>query len=217
MDKKLEVFYKTLLGEFGKWEWWEHKTRFEIILGAILTQNTNWENVKKAIKNLEDNNLLKPENLNKAKTHEIARLIKPAGYFNQKAKKIKSFMEYFEKYGDTDTMKRADKDQLRVELLDVWGIGPETADAILLYALDKPSFVVDAYTKRIFSRMGWVDKTIDYEELRDFFESRMEPDVEKFKELHALIVEHAKKYCKPKPDCAQCPIKDCAFYKKNLT
>lgn len=212
MDRLVEI-YKSLLGSFGPQGWWPAKTRFEVVVGAILTQNTNWKNVETVIRGLEKQHLLRPDALYKLPTGRLAKIIRPAGYYNQKAKKLKIFLGYFKGY-DFDLRKLMKKDgaQLREELLDIWGIGPETADSILLYALDKPVFVVDAYTRRVFSRMGFVDERIGYEGLRSFFENRLEKNLEMFKEFHALIDELAKRHCKSKPECKKCPVKGlCGF------
>lgn len=210
-DKKLLEIYGTLLKSFGPQGWWPAKTRFEVVIGAILTQNTSWTNVEAVIADLESRDLLKPAKLDGIPVEQLARLIKPSGYFNQKAKKLKAFLRYFEGYGlDLESMMREDPLKLREELLGVWGIGPETADAILLYALDKPVFVVDAYTRRVFSRMGFVDKGISYESLRGFFEEGLktaDPKLETYKEFHALIDELAKRHCRPKPLCPGCPAR----------
>lgn len=206
-DRKLLTIYDKLLESYGPQGWWPAKTRFEVIVGAILTQNTSWKNVEAVISDLEERDLIDPKALDGIEVKGLAQLIRKTGYFNQKAKKIRAFLDYFRKYSfDLDTMMRADKDKLRAELLGVWGIGPETADAILLYALDKPVFVVDAYTRRAFSRMGIVDSKISYEDLRAFFEQRLPPDLEFFREFHALIDELAKRECKPKPQCKDCPV-----------
>jgi len=211
-DKKLLKIYTTLFDSFGPQGWWPAKTRFEVIVGAILTQNTNWKNVEKVIAAMQGEGLFEPKKLDKVTLQRLAELIRPAGYFNQKAKKLKAFMNYFEKYNlDVEKMMREDLTTLRDELLSVWGIGPETADAILLYALDKPVFVMDAYTRRVFSRMGFVDEKIGYEDLRGFFESSAwdkteDSRLKTFKEFHALIDELAKRYCKPVPLCEKCPV-----------
>lgn len=216
-DKKLLRIYSILFDSFGPQGWWPAKTRFEVIVGAILTQNTNWKNVETVIKDLERQRLLKPDALDGIPQAKLARIIRPTGYFNQKAKKLKAFMRYFETYDFKEKkMMQEDTSRLRAELLPIWGIGPETADAILLYALDKPVFVVDAYTRRVFSRMGFVSEKINYEDLRSFFEDRLEPDLYLFKEFHALIDELAKRFCRPEPDCAQCPVSDlCSYSKKH--
>ncbi len=207
VSKQLETIYSKLFASFGPQGWWPAKTRFEVIVGAILTQNTNWKNVEAVIAEMEKRGLLRPKTLDLVPLAELAPLLKRSGYFNQKAKKLKAFMKYFEKYGlSVEAMMRGDKDALRRELLGVWGIGPETADAILLYALDKPVFVVDAYTRRVFSRMGFVADGVSYEDLQRFFESRLAPSVPHFKEFHALIDELAKRHCRPRPMCSECPV-----------
>ncbi len=213
-ERKLLQIYRTLMEAFGPQEWWPARTRFEVVLGAILTQNTAWRNVERVIGELEARGLVDAGALDGIDKDELARLIRPAGYFNQKAKKIKAFLDYFRRYGfSLEKMSCESKEKLREELLSVWGVGPETADAILLYALDKPVFVVDAYTRRAFSRMGRVDGKIGYEELRAFFESEADWDraedsrLETFREFHALIDELAKRFCKPDPDCGTCPVR----------
>lgn len=216
-DKKLLKIYATLLDSFGPQGWWPAKTRFGVIVGAILAQNTNWKNVETVIAELEKKGLLKPEKFDKVTLQKLTGLIRPTGYFNQKAKKLKAFMNYFEGYGfDVKKMMREDLPKLRAELLDVWGIGPETADAILLYALDKPVFVVDTYTRRVFSRMGFVNEEITYGDLRAFFESRLSKDLALFKEFHALIDELAKRFCRKEPICEKCPARTlCALGSRN--
>ncbi len=215
-DKKLTKIYTTLFESFGPQGWWPAKTRFEVIVGAILTQNTNWKNVEKVIAGLKKQKLLSPKALDGLSAGELAALIRPAGYYNQKAKKLKAFLDYFEGYDfDPSKLAKEDKDKLRAELLGIWGIGPETADSILLYAFDKPVFVVDAYTQRVFSRMGFIDEKISYDDLRCLFENNMSAGLGIFKEYHALIDELAKRYCKAKPECADCPARGlCGFKSK---
>lgn len=216
--KKLERVYSALYTSFGPQGWWPAKTRFEVIIGAILTQNTNWKNVEKVIAALEKEGLLKPEALEAVPLPKLAKLIRPSGYFNQKAKKLKAFMKYFKQYGfDEMKMMSKDKESLRKELLSIWGIGPETADSILLYALDKDSFVIDAYTRRVFSRMGLVAGDIAYDGLKAFFESCLKPDVKMFKEYHALIDELAKRNCRKIPSCGNCPASGLCKSKGNIT
>lgn len=206
MNKLMQI-YKALLKEYDYQGWWpisgkynpgdhsfpntEHQ-KFEICIGAILTQNTSWLNVEKALKNLAG--LLNPVVMSKVKESVIAKLIVPAGYFNQKAKKIKLFLEFLEEK----------KEITRDNLLEVWGIGPETADSILLYAYKKPKFVIDSYTKRIMSRIGLCSKDVSYDELQNLFESKLKKDYKLFNEYHALLVEHAKQHCMTKPNCMDC-------------
>ena len=206
--KVLFRIYRELYGSFGPQQWWPGETRFEIIVGAILTQNTNWKNVEKAIKNLKAKKLLSPGKLHVLKQHQIARIIKPAGFFNVKAKRLKNFLDFlFDRYGGTfDLMEKKDTWVLRSELLGVNGIGPETADSILLYAFNKPVFVVDAYTKRIFSRHRLVSSSEGYQQLQELFHTHLHRDEGMFNEYHALIVTCAKRFCRSKPDCSSCPL-----------
>ena len=204
----LQEIYKILLKTFGKQEWWPMDGGFvprewEVCIGAILTQNTNWQNVERALENLKRDKITNLERLLEINENKLAGLIRPSGYYNQKAKKLKAFSENVKKKG---SVKNFLKNIKRNELLSMKGIGPETADSILLYAAGKPSFVIDSYTKRIFTRMGIVKKGIDYEELREFFERNLPRDVRIYNEYHALIVEMGKNICKPKPLCGKCPL-----------
>lgn len=207
-NKKLTEIYDILLKRFGPQGWWPAKTRFEVVVGAILTQNTNWKNVEKVIGEMERKGLLEPEGLRKISETELGEIVRPVGYYNQKSKKLKNFLEFlFKEYGGSmDNLAEADEDVLRAQLLDLWGVGEETADAILLYAADKPSFVVDAYTKRVFMRMGMLDGITTYSEIKDFFEENLPKDLELYKEFHALIDELAKNYCLINPGCDLCPV-----------
>lgn len=202
--------YQRLLKHFGEQHWWPAETEFEVIVGAILTQNSNWKNVERAIANLRDYDLLSPERLHSVSEEKLKDLIRPAGYYNAKSRKLKEFVNFlFENYdGDLDEFFGLPAEQLRDQLLSVWGIGNETADSIVLYAADKPSFVIDAYTKRIFSRLGFVKERASYGELKEFFEENLPRSVEIYKEFHALIVELGKNYCKSKPVCDECPIRE---------
>ena len=208
MKDKLLLIYKILLSEFGKQYWWPGETRFEVCIGAILTQNTNWQNVEKAINNLKRKNLLSPYTLEKIDLKKLAAFIKPSGYFNQKSKKIKEFLKWFKKYNYNfeEVMKR-DTFELRKELLNIWGIGEETADSILLYALDKPIFVVDAYTKRLFVRHNFIkEKDAKYKNIQSIFMNNLPLDKNLFNEYHALIVKLGKIYCKKQPLCNKCVL-----------
>jgi endonuclease-3 related protein len=179
------------------------------MVGAILTQNTNWKNVEKAIAGLKQKGLLTPESLASADLRTIESAIRSSGYYRQKAKRLKLFAKWLvEKYdGRLDLLFAAPLSELRQELLSLNGIGPETADSILLYAGDKPVFVIDAYTRRVFGRMGFISENASYCELQRFFESSLPSDVELFKDFHAQIVELGKTYCKKKPLCADCPLR----------
>jgi len=179
------------------------------MLGAILTQNTNWRNVESAINNLKKKNLLKPAQLNRISIGELKSLIRPAGFYNIKSDRVKIFVKYLcEQYkGDIGRVKKRETVSLRNEILGIKGIGPETCDSILLYALEKPVFVVDAYTKRVFSRHNIVDEDATYDEIQSVFEKNLNRDVKLFNEYHALIVQLAKDKCKNrKPVCETCPL-----------
>jgi len=204
----LHNIYRTLYSEFGPQHWWPGDTPFEIAVGAILTQNTNWANVERAIDNLKARGALDPEVLYRMPITRLARLIRPAGYFNVKAKRLKNFITFLvERYeGEMDNMKSIDPVYLREELLGINGIGPETADSILLYALDIPVFVIDAYTRRVLTRHGLASGEESYEELQDLFHKAIEPEKEIYNEFHALFVRLGKEYCKPRPVCDLCPL-----------
>ena len=195
---QLNKIYNILHKTYGKQGWWPVTTdnrQFEIIIGAILTQNTAWKNVEKAIANLRRAKLIDANKILKIKKEKLAQLIQSAGYYNQKAERLKIIAKFY----------LENKNPTREQLLDVKGVGPETADSILLYAYNKPSFVVDAYTKRIFSRLGLI-KTDDYHEVQDFFHANLEKNEKLFNEYHALIVELAKRHCNKKPECGGCPL-----------
>ncbi|MBI4321487.1 MAG: hypothetical protein HY675_23590 [Chloroflexi bacterium] len=184
-----------------------------MIVGAILTQSVTWSNVEKAIANLKAATALDPVALDSLPIDELARLIRPSRFFNAKAGKIKAFLNHLRAYGyDLDVLFSSDVDSLRQELLSVKGIGPETADSIILYAAFKPVFVIDAYTRRLMSRLGLASDDVDYEGLRRFFEAHLPHDVALFNEYHALIVRHSNRTCLKKPICSGCPlVSTCRF------
>lgn len=184
------------------------KERLEICFGAILTQNTSWKNVEKAIINLNKNNLINVNKISDISQENLAELIKSSGYFNQKAERLKIFCNYLIKNykGNISLLFNKYIKELRQELLSIKGIGPETADSIILYAAQKPIFVIDAYTKRAFSRLGICDKNISYGQFQQLFHSKLKNDVKLFNEYHALIVELSKEFCKTKPLCHKCPL-----------
>jgi len=207
----IKKIYKIIYNSFGPQGWWpltlegfesKHHSgppktenhRFEIIIGAILTQNTNWKNVEKALCNLSKNGLIDPIKIEKINKNKLAKLIKPSGYYNQKAERLKVMSRFLLK----------NKAPTREQLLKVKGIGPETADSILLYAFDRPVFVIDAYTKRIFERLGY--KAKDYDGWQRLFMDNLLKDSKLFNEYHALLVELGKNHCKKKPICKECPI-----------
>lgn len=205
----LNKFYSSLFSAFGPQGWWPGKTRFEVIIGAILTQNTAWTNVEKAIRNLKSEKLLSPEKMRALPHDTLAAHIRPAGYFNIKAKRLRSFLDHlFERHnGSIDRLLKQETKALRCELLSINGIGPETADSILLYAGSHPEFVVDAYTKRILIRHGIVDEKAEYEDVKALFMSCLPQDVQLFNEYHALIVRTGKDFCRTKePRCKECPL-----------
>lgn len=200
----LAVIYEFLLKAYGPRLWWPAETSFEMMVGAILTQNTSWNNVAIALSNLGEH--LSPEFMAAVSTEELAQIIRPSGYYNQKAIKLKALTQWFARYSyDVNKAMQMDGEFLRRELLAVKGVGAETADSILLYALDKPFFVVDTYTKRFLFRQGY-DMPKTYEGLRLKIEESLPQDICMYKEFHALIVEHAKRYCKKTPSCAACPV-----------
>lgn len=205
----LMAVYDALYAAFGPQHWWPGETPFEVIVGAILTQNTAWTNVEKAIANLKGARVLTPAAMRGVDEKDLAALIRPAGYFNIKARRLRAFLDYlFKRHdGDLDAMFASGLKQLRHELLEVKGIGPETADSILLYAANLPTFVVDAYTKRIFSRHGCFGEDATYHEVQEYFVGRLSQDVALYNEYHALIVKVGKDFCRPStPDCEQCPM-----------
>jgi len=208
--KALLQIYQKMFDALGPRHWWPGETPFEVIIGAILTQNTNWSNVEKAIKNLKTAGKLSPEGIYELGVTELAKLIRPSGFFNVKAKRVKAFINWlFSRYeGNLSEMFAQDLQALRGELLSVKGIGPETADSILLYAGNMPTFVVDAYTHRIFSRHELIPEESTYDEMKSFFEENLPEDVQLFNEYHALLVNIGKTFCKTKKVCEPCPLKD---------
>jgi endonuclease-3 related protein len=197
---------------YGDRKWWPAKDDFEMLVGAILTQNTNWQNVEKALANFGDN--LTPERIINSDNEELAETIKPSGYYNQKASKLKELTRWFKTYDcNTSIAKQKSVEILRTELLNINGVGPETADSILVYALDKKSFVIDAYTRRIFSRVG-LDVPKDYDEFRRMIELAVPSDLKTYNNYHAVIVAHATHYCKSNPICKDCPLSHLCEYKK---
>jgi endonuclease III related protein len=215
MEKELMQVYEQLYAHFGPQQWWPGDGPFQVIVGAILTQNTAWTNVEKAMVNLEQAGLLNAERLHAAQEARIAALVRPSGYFNLKAKKLKAFVRFlFEQHHGRLAHLFAHKTpELREELLGVYGIGPETADSIILYAAEQPIFVIDAYTRRIAGRLGWVRPDVTYDELQQLFMRNLPLDVQLFNEYHALLVALGKNYCvKTKPRCAECPLHStCSF------
>ncbi|KLT19978.1 endonuclease III domain-containing protein [Neobacillus vireti] len=209
MKNDYQLIYNKLYKHYGPQGWWPAETPFEMMIGSILVQNTSWRNVDKALDNLKP--FLKPEAIDKLSIDELAQLIRPSGFFNIKASRIKSYMEWFKTYNyDIPLIKEVDRHKLRTELLSIKGIGPETADVILLYAFDIPIFVVDAYARRIFYRLGY-DMPASYDTFRKQVENEIPRDLAQYNEFHALIVEHAKEHCKATPICDSCPLFDICY------
>ncbi len=196
--------YKKLHAIHGPQDWWPGDTPFEIMVGAILTQNTAWTNVEKAIANLKRARALSPQKILTTPQPMLARWLKPSGYFNVKARRLRAYCLWLMQQGGIKQLAKMSTPELRAALLSVHGIGPETADDILLYAFDRPVFVIDAYTRRLFQRLGLIEGKEAYETLRALFESTLKTDVALFNEYHALIVIHAKDTCRKRPLCAEC-------------
>lgn len=205
----LLTIYTLLLSSFGKQNWWPAETKIEMIIGAVLTQNTSWGNVEKAVQNLRVADLLSIEGLSNTPLPELSGYIKPAGYFNLKARRLKNLINFInDKYsGELNELFSLDINTMREELLSVNGIGRETADSIVLYGAELPVFVIDAYTHRILTRHSLVDENADYFELQAIFMDNLPHEAELFKEFHALIVKAGKEFCKKRPRCAECPLR----------
>jgi endonuclease-3 related protein len=204
----LNELYRRLYEAWGPQGWWPGDTPFEVAVGAILTQNTNWENVARAIAALKDQNLLDPQALHDLPEADLARFIRPAGYYNVKARRLKNFLDFLAHHYQNSMARLAAADlaSLRPALLSIKGIGPETADSILLYALAKPTFVVDAYTFRILSRHDLIPQACSYEELQQLFMEHLPAQVPLYQEYHALLVRLGKESCRPQPRCPTCPM-----------
>lgn len=201
--------YELLLKRFGPQHWWPARTRFEMMLGAVLTQNTAWTNVEKATSNLRKNGVLKFQSLEKASQAQIAEWIRPAGYFNQKTGYIKEMTSQIRNRhaGSINQLFSLETPALRKELLSWKGVGPETADSILLYAAKRPVFVVDAYTRRVCLRHGWIDQKATYNDIATLFTDNLPQELQLFNEYHALIVQVCKDYCLVRnPKCEGCPL-----------
>lgn len=209
MKRKLNSIFLQLYSAFGPQRWWPADSNFEVIVGAILAQNTSWLNVEKAILKLKARGLLTPQHLYRLSLSQLAGLIKSAGYYNLKAARLKEFLKFFldDYAASIKSMSQQELIPLRKQLLAVKGIGPETADSILLYALNKPIFVIDAYTKRIFSRHGLIKEAADYAQAQGIFMRNLKPDAKLFNEYHALLVKLGKDFCrKQNPKCETCPL-----------
>ncbi|WP_019594222.1 endonuclease III domain-containing protein [Thioalkalivibrio sp. ALM2T] len=197
----------ALRAEYGDLQWWPAETPFEVMVGAVLTQNTSWTNVEKALANLRGIDALSPEGLMALSREELAAHIRPSGYFNVKADRLLHLLAFLEASGGIEGLAALDTDALRAALLGVKGVGPETADDIVLYAFERPVFVVDAYTRRLFERLDLPQARAPYDALRAHVEVALGPDVAALNDLHALIVEHGKERCRPRPRCDACPVR----------
>ncbi len=205
----LQDLYDRLFDAFGPQNWWPAESPFEVIVGAVLVQNTNWQNVRRAIENLRREDLLQPRALYEVAAEELEALIRPAGYFRVKARRLRNVLHLLvERYdGSLEAMFATGLPELREQLLAVNGVGPETADSILLYAGNLPVFVVDAYTHRVLGRHGCIDPEADYHAIQDCFQSELPEDVALYNEFHALLVHVGKHFCrKRRPKCDECPL-----------
>lgn len=202
-------YYRRLYRHFGPQRWWPAPTRFEVVLGALLTQNTSWLNVEKALGNLRRARALAPAKLARLSAARLAVLLRPSGYFRQKARAVRDFLLHLQKHhgGSLARLFRRPAPALREELLQLRGIGEETADSILLYATGRPVFVIDAYTRRVLGRHGLAPEEASYRELQEFFHASLPADARLFNEYHALLVAVGKTYChRQSPDCPACPL-----------
>lgn len=201
-----KAVYRRLLAAYGPQGWWPGETPFEIAVGAVLTQNTAWTNVERAIAGLAQAGALSPQAIAGMRLDRLGRLIRASGYFNVKARRLRALCRWYLEQGGHDGLQALETNELRPRLLAVHGIGPETADDILLYAFERPVFVIDAYTRRVFSRLGLLDGESGYEHLRAAFERALGPDVPLYNEYHALIVRHGKDVCRTRPRCGGCVL-----------
>lgn len=213
-EYRFRQIYRTLLDHYGPQHWWPGDTAFEMMVGAILTQNTAWRNVETAINHLKEADLLSADGIINCPDAGLAQLLRPAGYFNIKTSRLKNLCMLLHTAG-FERLREMSTGELRQQLLAVNGVGPETADAILLYAFQRPVFVIDAYTRRIFSRFGLVSGNESYERLRARFEGALDASAAIYNEYHALIVQHAKQVCRVKPECGRCTLcPDCGYATK---
>lgn len=213
METPLQHIYHKLDAAYGQLNWWPADTPFEVALGAILTQNTNWQNVEKALNNLRAAGVLALPEIAGLERERLEQLIRPSGYFRQKAERLQLFCRHLlQNHGSIETLLKQPLAAARAELLGLKGIGPETADSILLYAGGLPTFVVDAYTRRIFGRLGLLTGTESYSAVSELFMHHLPPQSALFNQYHALIVEHAKRHCLTRPRCPDCPLAaDCRY------
>lgn len=212
IPERVRHAYRTLLDHHGPQHWWPAQTPFEVMVGAVLVQNTAWKNVERAVTQLREAKALDADTLLALPEAELAQLIRPAGYFNVKAKRLRHLVRWSRDQGGMDKLKYWSTSRLREALLAIHGVGRETADDILLYAFHRPVFVVDAYTRRLYERLGVMDGNEGYESLRRMTEEALSESVSDMNEWHALIVAHGKDICRPRPLCSRCPLRDrCDF------
>jgi endonuclease-3 related protein len=207
----LPRYYSVLRARFGPQQWWPARTRLEVILGAILTQNTTWHNATLALRNLRKSGLLSWQALRRACLSGLEAGVRPAGFYRQKARTIRDFVDWLsrEHASSLNRLFSLPTDELRRRLLDLRGLGPETVDAIILYAVERPLFVADAYTRRVLARHGFVSEAADYHQTQEFLHAHLPSDTALFNEFHALLVAVGKKHCKPQsPRCAGCPLEE---------
>lgn len=205
--RRLRSVFDRLLDSYGPQDWWPGDTPFEIMVGAVLTQNTAWINVERAIANLINQRALDPARILAVPEKRLADWLRPSGYFNVKARRLRNFCRWYLEAGGYEALSALETQPLRHALLAVNGVGPETADDILLYAFERPVFVIDAYTRRLFARLALIAGDEDYESLRLAIERALGPDTALFNDYHALIVAHAKEVCRVKPRCAECALR----------
>jgi len=215
-NNKYQHIYDILNSHYGPQHWWPADSPFEVMVGAVLVQNTAWKNASTAISNLKEAGLMSASAITTISIDHLASLIISSGYFNIKARRLMALCEWLCDQGNIDQLKLRTLKSLRKDLLSVHGIGPETADDILLYALDKPVFVIDAYTRRLFSRLGMLDYKANYGCLKLGFEQSLDNNVELFNQYHALIVVHAKNICQKKPVCKKCCLQNECLDWKNI-
>lgn len=210
MSANLHEVYERLFRAYGPQSWWPAESPFEVMVGAVLVQNTSWSNVKKAINNLKQADLLNPHALNRVSIEELEELVRPAGYYRIKARRLRHLVQFLvDRYdGSLETMFSTGLPELREQLLGVHGIGPETADSILLYAAGLPTFVVDTYAHRVLARHGWIGFDADYDQIREYFLGELPQDPKLFNEFHALLVNVGKEHCRKRPECRACPLAD---------
>ncbi len=204
----LPAVYQALQSGFGAQNWWPADSPFEVMVGAVLTQNTAWSNVERALANLRERNRLDAQAIVRTRHDHLANWLRPSGYFNIKAQRLKNFCHWYLAAGGYETLQQLETGALRHALLSVNGVGHETADDILLYAFERPVFVIDAYTRRLLARLGLYRGDEPYDELRLAIEHTLGPDAALYNEYHALIVRHAKEYCRVRPLCGACLLRD---------